>query len=115
MDKQLHVSFVFPGAPSVVTVHTDRSIGILCDPSNIYEHAWKDAGIEFALGSVEGIDLTSIFTRVSKHSFTTEVNLAFPRDDVCLNIALVLGEYFGTDVQIESVIDNRPLRNMMYS
>ena len=106
-DSKLRVSFVFPGHPTVIEINLNRTVGIGQNPNDIHKYEC-DPAIELALNSVPGLEMTSVFTRAGKNSFTTEFGLGFNRDDLCLDIAIALGEALCvSDVVIGEVIDKR--------
>lgn len=107
--RKLTISYVFPGAIDYLVIHTNMpmctgEIGTLMIPLVLRDK----------LMSVEGIDHSSRWTGArGSYGITVGVRLDFTRDDVLLDIATTLAEYFGvedTNVDITQVIDDRPLR-----
>jgi hypothetical protein len=114
--SSLNVVFEFPGKAEVITIHVNRTIGIGDNNTNLYQYSLVPE-LETVLSTIDGLQLSSIWTSVERCSITTERFIAFDPDELCFNIALALGEYYGVDnrnVHIGTTIDNRPLRNLMH-
>lgn len=108
-SEKLVVSFEFPGAPTVMIVHVNRLVGVDPDPSSRL-HRKMDPGLEAVLYEVEGLVMNSVYMRTEQYQFSVEIGLAFDRDELCLEIAFVLGKYYGvdeSDIYIDHVIDKR--------
>jgi len=107
IDNTLRVSFVFPGHPTVIEIYLNREVGTGQNPNDKHDFNC-DPAIELALNGVQGLEMTSVFTSAGKNSLTTEFSLGFNRDDLCLDIAITLGDALGaSDVVVGEVIDRR--------
>lgn len=114
-QQKLNVAFKFPGGSEVLEIHVNRVIGVGDDTSDRHNYTMP-LELETALSAVPGLNMGSIWTRTERHLVRTEISLAFDAEDVFFDIAFALASYFGVsdlDVSIDTVIDNRPLRNLI--
>lgn len=107
MSSNAQIMFEFPGGPGVIEIHFNRRIGTGDNPDNTYEFTC-DPHLMLALDAVDGLDLSSPYTRTQKYSIVTCMGLAYDRDEVCLAVALEISKYLDDDyLEIVGILDNR--------
>lgn len=111
-QKKLRVSFEFPGASGVLTIHVNHVVASKED-SDEYSMPIE---LEMMLSSVPGLMIDSVWTRAQMYSITTEIGTAFDRDELLIDIANALGAYFGMDgVELGTVTDRRPVSRHIFT
>lgn len=107
MPNSQRISFTFPGLPEVITIRFDYQVGQSNNPKNPFDFSYADPELISALRSVDGLDMSSIWTKVKRRAITTAMVDEHDRDDIIGDIAIALSKYFGTAVEIGDIVDNR--------